>query len=111
MLTEHKSLESWATELLDTPSGPAGRRARWHELLSKFDVTVAYIPGKDNGVEDALSRWAYPASQAFADASIHGSEKATKKCEKLSRRNKKKHGRAGCSRYNMWLSGKPKLSG
>ena len=28
VLTDHKSLESWATEVLDTPSGPAGRRAR-----------------------------------------------------------------------------------
>ena len=75
VLTDHKSLESWATEVLDTPSGPAGRRARWHELLSKFEVSVAYIPGKDNVVAEALSRWAYTASQAFADASIHGSEK------------------------------------
>ena len=74
VLTDHKSLESWATETLDTPSGPAGRRGRWHELLSKFDVTVVYIPGKDNVVADALSRWAYPASKAFADVSIHGSE-------------------------------------
>ena len=46
VLTDHKALESWATEILDTPSGPAGRRARWHELLSKFDVTVTYIPGR-----------------------------------------------------------------
>jgi hypothetical protein len=83
VLTDHKSLESWATEILDTPSGPAGRRARWHELLSKFDVTVAYIPGKDNVVADALSRWAYPASQAFADASIHGSEKDDAEMQKL----------------------------
>ena len=73
ILTDHKSIEQWATEVLDTPSGPAGRRGRWHELLSKFDLEVAYIPGKDNVVADALSRWAYPASQAFADVSIHGS--------------------------------------
>ena len=74
ILTDHKSLEQWATEVLDTPSGPAGRRARWHELLSKFDLHVAYIPGKDNVVPDALSRWAYPASKAFADTSVHGSD-------------------------------------
>ena len=74
VLTDHKAIESWATELLDTPSGPAGRRARWHELLSKFDIEVVYVPGKDNVVADALSRWAYPASKAFADVSLHGSE-------------------------------------
>ena len=74
VLTDHKALESWATELLDTPSGPAGRRDRWHELLSKFHVEVVYVLGKDNVVADALSRWAYPASKAFADTSMHGSE-------------------------------------
>jgi len=30
VLTDHKALEHWATEVLDTPSGPAGRRAPWH---------------------------------------------------------------------------------
>ena len=39
ILTNHKALEAWATEALDTPSGPAGRRARWHELLSEFDLS------------------------------------------------------------------------
>ena len=44
VLTDHKALESWTKEALDTPSGPAGRRARWHELLSRFDLSVQYIP-------------------------------------------------------------------
>ena len=74
--TDHKSLEDWVLEKMDTPSGPAGRRARWHETLSKFDLTVQYIPGKDNVVADALSRFAYPASKAFQDTSFHGSEAA-----------------------------------
>ena len=73
ILTDHRSLESWAKEYLDTLSGPTGRRARWHELLSKFDLSVVYIPGKDNVVADGLSRWAYPASRAMADTTIHGS--------------------------------------
>jgi hypothetical protein len=73
VVTDHRTLESWAKEVLDTPSAPVGRRARWHELLSRFNLQVIYLPGKDNVVADALSRWAYPASQAFADASLHGS--------------------------------------
>ena len=42
--TDHKTLESWTTDHVDTPSGPAGRRARWHETLSKFDIKVVYTP-------------------------------------------------------------------
>ena len=74
VLTDHKSLENWVTEQLDTPSGPVGRRARWHEFLSRFDLSVEYIKGQDNVVADALSRWAYPASKGIQDISIHGNE-------------------------------------
>ena len=73
IITDHKSLEEWHHETLDTPSGPLGRRSRWHEFLSRFDVTVAYLPGKTNDIADCLSRWAYPASQALKDVSKHGS--------------------------------------
>ena len=73
VLTDHKALESWATEVLDTPSGPAGRRSRWHEIFSRFNLTVEYIPGVENTLADVLSRWAYPASQALADLTKHGS--------------------------------------
>jgi hypothetical protein len=76
ILTDHKSLEDWVKEKMDTPSGPAARRARWHETLSKFDLKVQYLPGKENVVADALSRFAYPASKAFQDASFHGSAEA-----------------------------------
>ncbi len=31
--TDHRSLEHWVTEDVDTPSGPTGRRALWHETL------------------------------------------------------------------------------
>ena len=71
--TDHRALESWWKEVVDTPSGPAGRRGRWHELLSKFSLTVEYVAGKDNTVADCLSRWAYPASAALKDVSHHGS--------------------------------------
>lgn len=74
VLTDHKAIESWAREVLDTPSGPVGRRARWHQMFSRYDLTIGYCPGKNNEIADVLSRWAYPASQALKDTSIHGSE-------------------------------------
>ena len=83
ILTDHKSLEDWVKEKMDTPSKPAGRRARWHETLSKFDLTVQYMPGKDNIVADALSRFAYPACKAFQDVSFHGSETAREEMKKI----------------------------
>ena len=42
--TNHQSLQLWIKEHLDTPSGPASRRPRWHETLSTFDLTVVYVP-------------------------------------------------------------------
>ena len=81
--TDHKSLEDWVKEKMDTPSGPAGRRARWHETLSKFDLTVQYFPGEENVVADAMSRYAYPACKAFQDASFHGSEQARWEMKKI----------------------------
>ena len=60
-------------EQVDTPAGPAGRRGRWHETFSKFNITVKYIPGKDQTLPDAISRLAYPACDGFHDCSIHGS--------------------------------------
>ena len=74
ILTDHRSIEYWSTEHVNTVSGPAGRRARWHEFLSLFDLHVAYLPGKYNTVADALSRWAYPASEACLSTNIHGTE-------------------------------------
>ena len=72
VLTDHKSLESWRTEHVDTPGGPAGRRGLWHETLSRFDLHVTYIPGRYNTVADALSCWAYPASEADSEVRFHG---------------------------------------
>ena len=48
VLTDHKALESWTKEVLVTPSGPIGRRLRWHELFSKFEISVGYIPGSEH---------------------------------------------------------------
>ena len=81
--TDHQSLQSWHKEHVDTPSGPASRRARWHETLAKFDLTVVYIPGKDNTLADCLSRWAYPASKGMTDISAHGDEAETAEAKRI----------------------------
>jgi hypothetical protein len=62
--TDHKSIADWVQEVFDTPSGPAGRRGRWHEFLSRFNLEILYIRGEDNVVGDAASRWMYPAGAA-----------------------------------------------
>ena len=71
---DHKSLESWYKEDLSTISGPLGRRGRWHEFLSSFEIEVIYLPGPENVVADALSRWPYPAG-LDQDCTFHGSLK------------------------------------
>ena len=81
--TDHQSLQSWHKEHVDTPSGPASRRARWHETLAKFDLTVVYVPGKDNTVADCLPRGAYPASKGMTDVSAHGDEAETAEAKKI----------------------------
>ena len=70
--TDHRSLENWATKDLKTVGSPSPRQAHWHELFSKLDLHVVYTPGPVNPVGDSLSCWAYPASQALGDVSIHG---------------------------------------
>ena len=80
--TDHRALEHWVTENVDTPSGPRGRRGRWHEILSTFDIEIEYLPGKENVVADAMSRWAYPATSARQDVSWHGSEEAKREAER-----------------------------
>ena len=62
--TDHQALEWWYREKIDVPSGPVGRRARWHALLSTFALRVEYIKGPTNIVADSPSRWAYPAGGA-----------------------------------------------
>jgi hypothetical protein len=56
--------------------------------LSRFDLTVGYIPGKENDIADILSRWAYPASQAFRDISVHGNINDVEEAEKILRQEK-----------------------
>ena len=73
VLTDHQALEHWAREVLDAPSGPVGRRSRWPQFFSRFDLSVGYVPGKNNTVADVLSRFAYSASEAYRDISKLGS--------------------------------------
>ena len=46
--TDHQSLQLWHREHVDIPSAPDYRRARWHETLVNFNLTVVYIHGKVN---------------------------------------------------------------
>ncbi len=85
--TDHKSLEDWVHEKMDKPSGPARRRARWHEVLYKFDLSVQYVLGRDKVVADAMSRFAYPACKTFQDVSTHGSAEAREDVQKSSRKS------------------------
>jgi hypothetical protein len=111
-------LEAWAKEVLDTPSGPVGRRARWHQIFSKYDLTVGYIPGKENTIADILSRWAYPASQALRDISKHGSAEDKREMEELIREEREDE--KNCllvkvknqpNARNMWIRGVVTRSG
>ena len=45
--TDHKYLESWVDENLETTQGPSPHQAQWHELFSKFDMDVCYVPGPE----------------------------------------------------------------
>ena len=56
---------------------------RWHETFAKFDLSVVYVPGKDNTVADCLSRWAYPAGKAWMDISSHGDAEETEEAKRI----------------------------
>lgn len=86
--TDHKSLENWTTEKTGTPSGPRGRRARWHSTLAQFDLKVEYVPGPENVVADAMSRWANPASSAREDVSSHGSALARDEVHEIMKKER-----------------------
>ena len=73
-LTDHAALISWFREDLNTISGPADRRGRWHEFLSQFNIEVVYTQGKHHIAPGVMSRWAYPACEYAPDACMHGSE-------------------------------------
>ena len=80
---DHPSLQSRHKEHVDTPSGPAARQSRWHEAFAEFDLSVVYVPWKDNTVADCLSRWAYPARKAWIDISNHGDREETEEAKQI----------------------------
>jgi hypothetical protein len=88
VLTDHEALRHWAKEVLDTPSGPLGRRSRWHQILSKYDLEVGFVPGKENTIADILSRWTYPAAQAYRDMCKHGSAQDKEKVEEIEKQER-----------------------
>jgi hypothetical protein len=49
--TDHRTLKHFHTQ-----RDMSRRQARWMEFLSQYDVTIHYLPGKQNNVADALSR-------------------------------------------------------
>ena len=68
---------------MDTPSGPAARRALWHQTLATLDLSVVYVPGRDNTVADCLSRWGYQAGKAWMDIFMHGDAEETAEAKRI----------------------------
>ena len=101
VLTDHKSLEEWYTEKVETISGPTGRRLRWHQILSKFNLKVGYIPGKDNFIADIQSRWAYPASVAGREISKHGDEESQKEAKEIIEQERREESECENARENL----------
>ena len=85
VITDHKTLESWYKEYVETPSGPTGRRARWHEIFSQFTLNVGYQPGHTNLEADAMTRWAYPASEERQDVCQHGTANSAEMVKEMIR--------------------------
>ena len=119
VLTDHQALEHWAREVLDAPSGPVGRRSRWHQFFSRFDLSVGYVPGKNNTVADVLSRFAYPASEAYRDISKHGSVQDEDEMEGLILRERMEergcmyisaHKENGVEQVSRWFQGEVAVS-
>ena len=78
VLTDHESLQHWYTEDLNKAMSSVGRRCRWHDFLSQFNLVVVYTPGYTQKVADPLSRapWYYPGNPDEGDATFHGSAEA-----------------------------------
>ncbi|GAA5985154.1 hypothetical protein JCM11641_005468 [Rhodosporidiobolus odoratus] len=54
VLTDHDTLKHFKTQLTLSK-----RQARWTEVLADYDFEISYIPGPQNAVADALSRFSF----------------------------------------------------
>ena len=81
--TDRPSLRNWHTDCVLTPSGPAARVARCHQTFSNFDLSVVYIPGKDNTIGDVLSCRNCPAGGVLQDFLVQGDVKETELAKRL----------------------------
>ena len=81
--TDHQTRHSWHKDRVDTPTGPAFRRARWHKTLAKFSLTVVYVPETYNYEADCLSRCAYRANKCMTDVSVHGDKAETAEAKRV----------------------------
>jgi len=77
--TDHQALK-WLFSLKE----PRGRIARWLEILSTYDFSIEYRPGKKHGNADGMSRYPNPKDCHCADDDQLGSLKCgpCKKCRK-----------------------------
>ena len=106
--TDHQSLQIWHKEHMDTPTGPASGRARWHESFAKFDLSVVYVPRKDNTVADCLGRLACLAGRAWMDISSHGDAEDTEQAKCIIEFEKAME--EGDTKYFVVMASKAELS-
>ncbi|GAA5830263.1 hypothetical protein JCM3770_002640, partial [Rhodotorula araucariae] len=59
VLTDHDTLKHFGTQ----PT-LSKRQARWTETLADYDYELSYVPGKQNAVADALSRFSFSNGDA-----------------------------------------------
>ena len=77
------------TRSTSTPPRDRRQGGPWrHETFAKSDLSVVYVPGKDNTVADCLSRWAYPAGKAWMDISSHGDNEETEEAKRIIKMEK-----------------------
>ena len=54
-----------------------------NETLTRFDLNVVYVPGKENTVANCLSCLGYQAGKAWMDISMHGDAEETAEAKRI----------------------------